>query len=98
MKTRRFAAILLLGCCWAVAATAAEPADGKLHWSFRPLVKPAVPNVRDASWPRNDIDRFVLAKLEAAGLAPNPDAERVVLIRRLALDLTGLPPAPGEVA
>ena len=107
MNSCRFAAVLLLGCSWvgtahptpwAVALTAAEPSDGNLPWSFRPLVKPAVPKVRDQSWSRDDIDRFVLAKLEGAGLAPNPDVERTLLIRRLALDLTGLPPAQRDVA
>jgi hypothetical protein len=67
------------------------------HWAFTPPVRPSPPAVRQADWPRNDIDRFVLAKIEAAGLAPAPEADRATLIRRLHADLTGLPPTPEEV-
>ncbi len=66
-------------------------------WSFQPLKPPAVPTARLATWPRNDIDRFVAARREAAGLQANPDADRYTLIRRLAFDLTGLPPTVGEI-
>src|SRR5207237_4459069 len=55
------------------------------------------PVVKGASWPRNPIDQFVLARLEKEGLAPSPEADRVTLIRRLSLDLIGLPPTPAEV-
>ena len=67
------------------------------HWSFVAPRRPAVPDVRDARWCRNAIDRFVLARLEEEGLAPNPPAEREVLARRVFLDLTGLPPTPEEL-
>ncbi len=77
---------------WIAAGAAYEP-----HWSYVPPVRPPVPQVRNASWPRNDIDRFILARLEAAGLEPRPEADRATLARRLALDLTGLPPTPEEV-
>jgi hypothetical protein len=70
---------------------------GRQHWAFRPLQEPVVPAVKDASWPRNDIDRFILAKLEAAGLQPSPDADEARFRRRLSYDLTGLPPAPDSV-
>jgi hypothetical protein len=66
-------------------------------WSFRPVRSVSPPDVRNASWPRNEIDRFVLAKLEEAGLGPAPEADRRTLIRRLSFDLTGLPPSPEEV-
>jgi hypothetical protein len=66
-------------------------------WSYRPIADTAPPTVRDTSWPRNDIDRFILARLEADGLAPAPEADRIALIRRATYDLTGLPPTPAEV-
>ena len=71
--------------------------EQRAFWSFRPVRKPAVPQVRDAAWPKNDIDRFILAALEAKGLAPAKPADRRVLIRRAYFDLIGLPPAPEEV-
>jgi hypothetical protein len=67
------------------------------HWAFVAPKRPPPPAVRQADWPRNDIDRFVLAKFEAAGLKPSPEADRATLIRRLHADLTGLPPTPEEV-
>lgn len=70
----------------------------ELHWARRPLAKPVVPTPRDATWARGDIDRFVLDKLESQGLRPNPDADRRTLLRRLAFDLTGLPPTERELA
>jgi len=72
-------------------------ADGRKFWSYTALSKPAVPAVKDAAWPRTDIDRFILAKLEAQGIAPAPDAAPAVLARRLYLTLTGLPPTPAQV-
>jgi hypothetical protein len=67
------------------------------HWAFRPVARPALPEVRLESWPGNAIDRFVLARLEAAGIAPSGEADRATLARRLYLDLLGLPPPPEEV-
>ena len=72
-------------------------APWKEHWAFQPPVKPKLPTVRDAAWARNPIDRFILAKLEEKGMAPAPAADRRTLIRRVALDTTGLPPKPAEV-
>jgi hypothetical protein len=66
-------------------------------WSLRPLTMPPVPPVRDPSWPANEIDHFILAGLESAGLAPAPDAPARVLARRLSYTLTGLPPTVPEV-
>ncbi|MDQ1469987.1 MAG: hypothetical protein QOJ99_1467 [Bryobacterales bacterium] len=67
------------------------------HWAYHAPVKAAPPAVRNAVWARNPIDRFVLAKLEAKGLEPAAAADRHTLIRRVALDLTGLPPTPAEL-
>jgi uncharacterized protein DUF1553/uncharacterized protein DUF1549/cytochrome c len=67
------------------------------HWSFQPPKMSAEPVVKDKMWPRNSIDRFVLARLEKEGLRPSPEADKATLIRRLSLDLLGLPPAPADV-
>src|SRR5688572_5032524 len=75
----------------------AEGASWEPHWSFNKPVAAAPPPVRNAAWVRNPIDAFVLARLEAEGLAPAPEADPGVLARRLALDLTGLPPAPEDL-
>ena len=68
------------------------------HWAFKPVIGPALPAVKDKAWPRSEVDRFILARLEREGLRPSPVAERVVWLRRVAFDLTGLPPAPEQVA
>jgi hypothetical protein len=67
------------------------------HWSFIPPSRPTPPAVRDAKWPRNPMDNFILARLEAEGLRPANRADRRTLIRRVTLDLTGLPPTREEV-
>jgi hypothetical protein len=67
------------------------------HWAFRPPVRPDEPAVKATARVRNPIDRFVLARLEKEGLTPSPEADRVTLLRRLSLDLTGLPPAVADV-
>lgn len=74
-----------------------EKRAGYDWWSLQPVKRPETPAVKQAAWPRNPVDAFVLARLEAKGLPPSPEAERRVLIRRLAFDLTGLPPSPAEV-
>jgi len=75
-----------------------QGAPYQTHWSLVPPRRPEVPPVARAAWPRNPIDSFVLAALEAKGLAPAPEAERNTLLRRVSLDLTGLPPSPATVA
>lgn len=75
----------------------AEGAPWQPHWSFIAPVKSALPEVKNTAWVRNPVDRFVLAKLEAAGLQPNAEADRRSLARRVSLDVTGLPPAPALV-
>ena len=67
------------------------------HWSWRPIEAPAPPSVVDASWPLNDIDRFVLARLEAAGLMPASPADKQIWLRRVCFDLVGLPPTLRQI-
>jgi len=71
---------------------------GRKFWSFIPPTKPDTPPVRETAWPRGEIDRFVLAKLEANNLSPVRDATRRELIRRIYFDLIGLPPSPEQVS
>lgn len=78
----------------ALPATPNEPT----HWSFRPIANPAPPAVRDGAWVRNPIDAFILARLETERVSPSPEAPKHTLLRRLSLDLTGLPPTPDETA
>ena len=75
----------------------AQGAEYKPHWAFVPPVRPVLPTVKAKAWPRNPIDSFVLAKLEQNGLHPAPYADRVTLLRRVSLDLTGIPPTPEEI-
>lgn len=77
---------------WIEAGATYEP-----HWAYVPISRPAVPAVSQTDWPQNPIDNFILARLEAEGLAPSPEADRATLARRLALDLTGLPIRPEAV-
>jgi hypothetical protein len=74
-----------------------QGAKWQRHWSFLPPVAGPLPSVSRTSWPRNAIDNFVLAKLENVGLQPSPEANKATLIRRVSLDLTGMPPTPAEV-
>ena len=71
--------------------------DDRQHWSFQPLQRPKLPTAGRAAWPNNAIDRFVLARLIAKEIEPQPPADRVTLIRRVTIDLTGLPPSPADV-
>jgi hypothetical protein len=79
------------GAPWAAGA---QPA---VHWSFQKVKRPEVPAVKDTAWPRNAIDNFVLAKLDAEGIKPSGEAAKATLLRRVSLDLTGLPPTPQEL-
>ncbi|MDZ4289343.1 MAG: PSD1 and planctomycete cytochrome C domain-containing protein [Prosthecobacter sp.] len=71
--------------------------EGRKHWSFQKPAKTEPPTVKTAGWAKTDIDRFLLAGMESHGLQPTRDADRPTLIRRIAFDLTGLPPTPDEV-
>jgi uncharacterized protein DUF1553/uncharacterized protein DUF1549/concanavalin A-like lectin/glucanase superfamily protein/cytochrome c len=74
-----------------------QGAHWEQFWAFIPPVRPALPEVKDTSWPKNDIDRFILARLESEGMHPSPEADKPALIRRVSLALTGLPPTLAEV-
>ncbi len=92
-------AISLLLC---VITQAAEPvaidwAKARQHWSFVPPKKQALPKVKDTTWPRERVDHFILASMEAKALTPSGEADARTLIRRVTFDLTGLPPTPEEV-
>jgi hypothetical protein len=83
------------------AATAAARGmtleEGRAFWSFQPIKDVPPPAVKDAGWTNNAIDRFILARIESAGARPAPIADKRVLLRRVTLDLTGLPPTPSEM-
>ena len=84
------------------AATPGQPdgidlVAGRRYWAFQALSDPVVPQVNDNAWPICDVDHFILARLEAAGLRPAAEADRYALLRRLSFDLTGLPPAPEQI-
>jgi len=83
---------------WISEGAVWEARRGRRHWAYQPPRRRPLPEVRDAAWLRNAIDSFVLARLDATGLQPATVAERAQLIRRVSLDLIGLPPDPAEVA
>ncbi|MBW3624721.1 MAG: PSD1 and planctomycete cytochrome C domain-containing protein [Armatimonadetes bacterium] len=76
---------------------AEAPPQKAVHWAFRPMRRPAPPAVKKKEWVRSPVDAFLLNPLEAKGLAPNPPAGKIALLRRATYDLTGLPPTPEEV-
>ncbi len=84
------------GASWGPTDSDGQPIQ-HWHWAYRPPVHHDAPSISDPSWPRNYIDSFVLARLDANSLVPSPEAGRSALIRRLSLDLVGLPPTPEEV-
>jgi hypothetical protein len=89
-----------MGAAWPASAETADDQRAEVqrrHWAFQPISNPIPPVVRDGGWERTPVDRFVLAKLETAGLAPSPPADRQTLIRRATYDLIGLPPTPQQV-
>jgi len=98
---------LLISCALAITAVFAEDggkvhetpvtADDRDHWAFQKLVRPPVPEVSNAAWPRSAVDCFILSELEDEKLSPSREADRTTLIRRVYFDLVGLPPSPEEV-
>jgi hypothetical protein len=86
-----------LGAVWPDEKPGGSEFDPRKHWAFQPVKEPPLPTVKAKDWPANPIDAFVLAKLEAKGLTPNPPADARTLIRRVYFDLIGLPPTFDEV-
>ena len=90
------------GAVWPATADEVDPrvTQAANHWSFKPLKRPALPQINDAAqktWIKTPVDAFVLAKLNAAPLRPTPPATKAALLRRVSFDLTGLPPSPDEI-
>jgi hypothetical protein len=88
------------GAAWPTEVVLTAKDGGKAaetHWAFQPLRRPNLPTFRQAGWVRNPIDRFIVSRLEAEGISPSSEADRATLIRRVTLDLIGLPPTPAEV-
>lgn len=85
------------GAVWPDGVDLVKLEDRRDHWSFKPVTNPPVPQTNDKTWPRNDVDRFILARLEKEGLKPATETDRVAWLRRISFDLTGLPPSPEQV-
>ncbi|MEI6235124.1 MAG: DUF1549 domain-containing protein [Planctomycetota bacterium] len=102
-----FAQWVKMGAPWPENATIAPLSAAKKHkeitaadrafWSFQPVANPPVPSIKNTVWAKNEIDHFIVEKLAATGLEPAPEADRRTLIRRVTLDLHGIPPTPEEV-
>jgi hypothetical protein len=86
-----------LGAQWREEESPASKPKGSDWWAFRPVRRVNSPPVKDISWVRNPIDQFILARLEQEHLIPSPEASKETLLRRVSLDLTGLPPPPAQV-
>jgi cytochrome c553 len=85
------------GAPWPESLKAVAASRKANHWAFQPPARPAAPKTADTRWPRNAIDQFILARLEQEKINPSPEASKLTLLRRVHLDLTGLPPAPADI-
>ncbi|MEX2137969.1 MAG: PSD1 and planctomycete cytochrome C domain-containing protein [Pirellulales bacterium] len=86
------------GAVWPDDADAGAKRAGSDHWAFQPIKRPPLPAVKNDAWVRNPIDAFILTRLETEGVTPSPEADKPTLVRRLFIDLIGLPPTPAELA
>lgn len=100
-RPRLLVAVLGLAsaCMAAESASTIKPfsAKDREYWALQPVRRPVVPKVQNGTWVRNPVDAFILSRLEAKGIQPGPEADRITLIRRVTFDLIGLPPTPEEV-
>ncbi len=85
------------GAKWRASAVTTKKADPRAWWAFQPVQHPAPPEIQASAWVKTPVDRFILARLEKEKLAPSPQAAQETLLRRVSLDLTGLPPSPAEI-
>jgi len=85
------------GAHWPDGVDRVKLVDRRDHWSFKAVTRPELPAIADAAWPRGEIDRFVLARLDPMGIRPAPEADRLTWLRRVTFDLSGLPPSPEAV-
>lgn len=102
MKTRwRLFSLLfravLFGAIYGYEASAEVRKDATNHWAFRAPVRPEVPLVKSPGWGRNGVDAFIQARLDKESLVPSPETDKGTLLRRVYLDLIGLPPTPAEI-
>jgi hypothetical protein len=99
-STRKFVTLLtaVVAASWLDGGVCQGAGEGKQHWAFQPVTRPTVPTVKDTKWPLNPIDNFVLVRLDQQGISPAPEADPATKLRRLTLDMTGLPATPDEVA
>src|SRR5690348_9461675 len=96
LRATGWRALFLAWAATAVLAATAPPPNARSHWAFQSPGDPLPPTVRDQGWVKTEIDAFILAKLEAAGVDPAPAADPRTLIRRMSFDLLGLPPTSDE--
>lgn len=92
-----FSALIVFATFGATAAESSGAASSSDHWSFKPVTRPAPPQTSTRKWARNDIDRFILSRLDQENLKPSPETDRVSWLRRVYFDLIGLPPSPEQV-
>ena len=86
------------GAVWPKGVILKSPREAaREHWAFQPVVRPKIPAVSDNAWAKNPVDSFVVSRLNSVNVVPSPEADRITLLRRVTLDLTGLPPKPGDV-
>ena len=101
MKARRLAVAVTFGALFGIAAPPAPDREfrdsERRYWALQKVVRPPVPAVQSRAWVRTPVDAFILARLEEKKITPNSPADKVTMIRRVTLDLTGLPPTPEEV-